>query len=358
MGNVLATVSDRKLPKSSESGLAIIGFKADVRSASDYYPFGMMMPGRSYSSGDYRFGFNGMELDNEIKGTGNSYDFGARIYDSRVGRWLSLDPLANKYPNQTPYHFTGNNPILFVDYDGKDYGVEIQNESKTIIIKSTIYTAKSDYLAAQTAVNHWVNQNGNFQVEVKTVVKKGFLGIGRETKTEVYDICFEIDVISKETKNKAEAAFYNDHSGIANIYKLHSVNFKRPDLTTPDGAKVRGYTSTAPDASPPKGSSKINVVDTHQAKVFKTGSHEIGHTLGIPHWNIGLMKDGSNRKRNEDFITKRMINRILSNVKITKKKIFSRGGNSDNAADFEDHAKAKLIGDNRIKGKTKVITKN
>ncbi|QLH44307.1 MAG: hypothetical protein HWD58_00920 [Bacteroidota bacterium] len=42
---------------------------------------------------DYRFGFNGQEKDNEIKGTGNSLAFEARIYDNRLGRWLSLDPL-------------------------------------------------------------------------------------------------------------------------------------------------------------------------------------------------------------------------------------------------------------------------
>src|SRR5690606_36422730 len=50
-------------------------------------------------AGGYRYGFNGMEKDNEVKGKGNSYDFGARMYDSRLGRWLSIDPLTGKYPN-------------------------------------------------------------------------------------------------------------------------------------------------------------------------------------------------------------------------------------------------------------------
>lgn len=68
----------------------------------------------------YRYGFNGMEKDDEVKGEGNSYDFGARIYDSRLGRWLSLDPLATKYPSLSPYHSFANNPVLFVDPDGKE----------------------------------------------------------------------------------------------------------------------------------------------------------------------------------------------------------------------------------------------
>jgi len=52
------------------------------------------MPGRSFTtSNGYRYGFNGMEEDNEIKNIkGSSLDFGARMYDSRLGRWLSLDP--------------------------------------------------------------------------------------------------------------------------------------------------------------------------------------------------------------------------------------------------------------------------
>ncbi|MEI6765621.1 MAG: hypothetical protein WCM76_08265 [Bacteroidota bacterium] len=50
----------------------------------------MLMQKRSSSSNSYRFGFNGQEKDDEITGvTGSDYDFGARIYDARVGRWMS-----------------------------------------------------------------------------------------------------------------------------------------------------------------------------------------------------------------------------------------------------------------------------
>jgi len=79
----------------------------------------MQMPGRKFSATDsYRYGFNGKE--NDVKGEGNSLDFGARIYDPRIGRWLSTDPLQVKYPELTPYHFTANNPINFIDPDGRD----------------------------------------------------------------------------------------------------------------------------------------------------------------------------------------------------------------------------------------------
>ncbi len=81
------------------------------------------MPGRKYTgpsagSGGYRYGFNGKENDNEVKGEGNQQDYGMRIYDTRLGRFLSVDPLIAKYPWYSPYHFAGNNPIRYVDLDG------------------------------------------------------------------------------------------------------------------------------------------------------------------------------------------------------------------------------------------------
>jgi RHS repeat-associated protein len=70
-------------------------------------------------AGIYRYGFNGMEKDDEVKGSGNSYDFGARIYDPRVGRFLSLDPHQKKYTDLSPYIYAELNPIAKVDVDGK-----------------------------------------------------------------------------------------------------------------------------------------------------------------------------------------------------------------------------------------------
>jgi RHS repeat-associated protein len=78
------------------------------------------MPTRHESSAAYRYGFNGKENDNTIKGTGNSVDFGARMYDSRLGRWFAIDPLARKYPMLSPYAFVANNPLIYIDPDGKD----------------------------------------------------------------------------------------------------------------------------------------------------------------------------------------------------------------------------------------------
>ncbi|MNU99839.1 hypothetical protein D3C71_899870 [compost metagenome] len=95
-------------------------FTAEVKSYSDYYPFGMQLPNRKGVEGDnYRYGFNGKERDDELKGNGNSYDFGARMYDPRIGRWFSRDPLFQYYPDMSEYNYAANNPIYFVDADGR-----------------------------------------------------------------------------------------------------------------------------------------------------------------------------------------------------------------------------------------------
>jgi RHS repeat-associated protein len=67
---------------------------------------------------DYRYGFNGMEMDDEVKGEGNSYSYGFRIYNPRIGKFLSTDPLFKGFPWYTPYQFAGNTPIAAIDLDG------------------------------------------------------------------------------------------------------------------------------------------------------------------------------------------------------------------------------------------------
>ncbi|MDI1234400.1 MAG: hypothetical protein PSX81_08970 [bacterium] len=85
----------------------------------------------------YRFGFNGKEKDNEITVNGGDYDFGARIYDGRLGRWLSRDPLANRFPFESPYVNCSDNTLLYKDNDGR---------------KKTITTITTDETTGETEV--------------------------------------------------------------------------------------------------------------------------------------------------------------------------------------------------------------
>ncbi|MFD2561872.1 RHS repeat domain-containing protein, partial [Aquimarina rubra] len=84
----------------------------------DYYPFGMLLTNRNGNSSEYRYGFNGMEKDDELKGEGNSYEYGGRMLDPRIGRWFKIDLEFKKLPSYTPYNFVKNSPLRFIDPDG------------------------------------------------------------------------------------------------------------------------------------------------------------------------------------------------------------------------------------------------
>ena len=77
-----------------------------------------MVPNRHGSTADYRYGFQGQEKDDEIKGEGNFIAYADRGYDPRIGRFISIDAYANAMPSQSPYSFALNNPIYFVDENG------------------------------------------------------------------------------------------------------------------------------------------------------------------------------------------------------------------------------------------------
>ena len=114
LGNVNVVISDRKI----WTGTPTSAFKACVVSRTDYFPFGMEISSRTSNSDTYRFGYNGMESDDETKGSGNSYTTEFRQYDPRIGRWLSLDPLMAQFPWQSPYCAFDNNPVFFTDPTG------------------------------------------------------------------------------------------------------------------------------------------------------------------------------------------------------------------------------------------------
>lgn len=76
-------------------------------------------------TGVNRYGFNGMEKDDEISGNGNMYDYGFRIYNPRLGRFLSVDPLFMSFPFYTPYQFAANMPIAAIDLDGLEAKLSI-----------------------------------------------------------------------------------------------------------------------------------------------------------------------------------------------------------------------------------------
>jgi RHS repeat-associated protein len=169
LGNVLVTVSDKKLAVSA-NGTTIDYYTADVMTATDYYPFGMTMPGRKYTQGNssYRYGMNGQEKSKELNE--NIYEAEWWEYDSRIGRRWNNDPIVKE--NESPYATFSNNPIWFKDTHGAD------TASGTINVFVTSPTAKNDHalkLSLKAAQDAAAKSGGNLVVlEVKNL--KDLLG--------------------------------------------------------------------------------------------------------------------------------------------------------------------------------------
>ncbi len=133
-GNVMTVVTDKKIPHDDNHDGIVDRYTPDVVKATDYSSFGAPLPGRTYQIAEYRYGYNGKEKDKE---TGYD-DYGSRMYDANIGRFLSIDPKAGKYPSLSPYLYAANNPILMVDQDGQDAIISItRNKDGGGIIKIT-----------------------------------------------------------------------------------------------------------------------------------------------------------------------------------------------------------------------------
>ncbi|QYS87787.1 hypothetical protein JJC03_03745 [Flavobacterium oreochromis] len=119
----------------------------------NYYPFGSLVPNRHGYSKDYRYGFQGQEKDDELKGEGNYINFTYRGHDPRVGRFFAVDPLTKEYPHYSPYSFSGNKPIQYRELEGLE-------EAVTTFSYQTIRgSSKMKIIGADLTINNTKRRN-------------------------------------------------------------------------------------------------------------------------------------------------------------------------------------------------------
>ena len=136
-----------------------------------YVPFGEVFIEQRNNKWNTPYKFNGKELDEE---TGLAY-YHARYYDPRTSVWLSVDPLAEKYPNIGSYVYCANNPVKYVDPDGREWTYSTNANGKTHIAVGVNFVVGNDVslnaeqvLLYQNAINVQFNNTlqtssgGNF----------------------------------------------------------------------------------------------------------------------------------------------------------------------------------------------------
>jgi RHS repeat-associated protein len=255
----------------------------DALSVTDYYPFGMEMPGRIWSSGEYRFGFNGKEEDNEIKGEGNSIDFGARIYDSRIGRWSSMDPLFEKYPDLCPYNYSGNSPILFFDQDGMKFVNPYEQDYNN---------AKEALETSQKMYNNLVsNHKGDLtKKDIKQYLKASNLNSTQKAFDNIKPDYQEVEdyLYTLKATNEKEYNYFNtltDAKGneIDITIMLNGENPKGPEVGKVEGlAKYKGtFIPTADEKGLivqlyEKGNNKETEFGYQSGRNYRTVANELG----------------------------------------------------------------------------------
>jgi RHS repeat-associated protein len=137
----------------------------------------MVQPGRKYTIDSYRYGFNGKENDNEVKGEGNQQDYGMRFYDPRIAKFISIDPLAKKFPYLSPFQYAANKPIWCIDIDGLE---DLPYTDKNKYGEKQIYNTFNDVIDGNSIITYTVEN-------IPTYAKAATSGL---TDVEVYQFAF------------------------------------------------------------------------------------------------------------------------------------------------------------------------
>jgi RHS repeat-associated protein len=155
----------------------------------------------------YRFGYGGHEKDNEVSGEGNTIDFGARIYDSRIGRFKYRDPLAAKFPSESNYIYAGNSPIQLIDVNG-----QYKYPAKQAAAYTKAYPMLTKYLS-----NHIKND-----VEKSSTLFNGILNFANNKEFGKNEL--SKDVLTWGDKSIVNISFVNNNVINANAFTLDNKN--------------------------------------------------------------------------------------------------------------------------------------
>jgi RHS repeat-associated protein len=158
------------------------GSSTATTQVAEYYPFGSSYIPVS-PAGTNKYLYNGKELQDENLGGVNLslYDYSARYYDPQIGRWTTVDPLAEKYSSLSPYNFVSNNPLIFIDPNGQSMTNFVDENDKLIkhvddgsnaVFKKTGENRSQEYFKFDRydETQYYETQRGKNEVNVQSVI--------------------------------------------------------------------------------------------------------------------------------------------------------------------------------------------
>jgi RHS repeat-associated protein len=282
LGNVLSVITDRKIgvdnvsyvsgngtyisaPSNNQlflltvtgtfvqvaaADLKVDYYTAEIVKSTEYSCYGVELTGWGYVNIDsYRYGFNGKELDQDgMGGGGSTYDYGFRIYNPALGKFLSVDPLTQSYPWYTPYQFAGNKSINSIDLDGleelhfmrswNELGgsrildliqsneilskwwseIQLDKYKKTHSVYLSIVDLNDEVWKGALAGGHGITGGVTFSL-------KGFLGAFGDLKRDIKAL--QSQILSEET---ALSESKTEEDRLIHQEKLVNMNFELGDL--------------------------------------------------------------------------------------------------------------------------------